>query len=252
MPIVDGFNSPIISTLRSGTQDDPFINRKDRHVVINNYVFLQEIPDNFNLLQVTNPDATEELYYKIVNGNPQNAAQYLVDYTYGYIQFHPDANGKNLLIDYWGKGGIMWPIGRIWTLSSDNNVTQTLQDVVNVANEAMVDYVNEQERISNEDIRISAEDIRISNETTRGTNETGRVTTEGTRVSSENTRIANEIARVSAENIRISNGALIKSGDTMNGILNMNADINMNENAINLGGFKIKHNANLNSLDIEF
>jgi len=50
----------------------------------------------------------------------------------------------------------------------------------------------------------------------------------------------------------VASGALIKSGDTMTGNLNMNANINMGENEINLGGFKIKHNANLNSIDFEF
>jgi len=135
----------------------------------------------------------------------------------------------------------------VFVLTDTNGeVIETLQDVVDVANEAMVDYVSEQERISNENERISAEDIRISNESTRGTNENNRINAEVIRDDSEDVRIANELARVDAENTRVASGALIKSGDTMTGNLNMGG------NEIQLGGFKLKYNTGLNSLDIEY
>ena len=152
-----------------------------------------------------------------------------------------------MVFSYLGTGVFYINSKRVFSqVDSNGDVVQTLQDVIDVANEAMVDYVSENERISNENERISAENIRIPNEDIRITNEINRVNAEVIRDDSEDIRIANEIARVNAENLRVEDGALIKSGDTMNGTLNMG------ENEIQLGGFKIKHNPNLNSLDIEF
>ena len=169
------------------------------------------------------------------------------------MEFHSSRNNETLNFSFKGTGAYYLNAKRVFVLTDTNGeVIETLQDVVDIANEAMVDYVSEQERISNENERISAEDIRISNESTRGTNETSRINAEVIRDDSEDVRIANELARVDAENLRVEGGALIKSGDTMNGTLNMNANINMNENEIQLGGFKIKHNPNLNSIDFEF
>ena len=249
MPILTTSFNGTFAMRRLGTVLDPFIPISESRQIENNRLTLTEIPDSFNRVIVTSDDG--KLWYELPIGIPTEN-QYVVDYNEGFIDFHSSNNLLTVNCQYLGTGFHYLSASRIIVGSSNIDIAQTLQDVVDVANEAMVDYVNEQERISNENTRVSAENIRISNETTRGINETSRVTTEGTRVNSENTRIANELARVSAENIRIANGALIKSGDTMNGILNMNNTLTMNENAINLGGFKIKHNPNLNSLDIEF
>ena len=242
------YQTSVISRLRKGTPDDPYINITESQQIIQNKAVISEIPDTFTKVTVSGLGVTWIETNSIPTEN-----QYKVDYNYGYVEFHSSRNNETLNFSYKGTGAYYLNAKRVFVLTDTNGeVIETLQDVVDVANEAMVDYVNEQERISNETGRVSAENIRISNETTRGTNETDRVTTEDIRVSAENIRISNESARVSAENIRISNGALIKSGDTMNGILNMNNTLTMNENEIDLGGFKIKHNPNLNSLDIEF
>lgn len=126
---LDAFQNPIISTLRKGTQDDPFLHRQDRHVVQNNYVYLQELPDDFNLFLVSNPDDETETYTRITTGIP-TTYQFLVDYTFGIVQFSPDANNKNLLFDYYGRGGFFWPVSRVWTLQNSGQVTQTLQQIL--------------------------------------------------------------------------------------------------------------------------
>jgi len=129
---LDNLRYPIISTLRKGTVDDPFIFKQDRHIVQNNNIYLQEIPDSFNLFTISNPDIPTEVYTRITIGYPQNTFEYIVDYIFGIVQLHPDANGKNLLVEYWGKGGYFWPMARIWSLSSPDGsqVTQTLSQIL--------------------------------------------------------------------------------------------------------------------------
>jgi len=101
---------------------------------------------------------------------------------------------------------------------------------------------------SAEATRIASENNRISSEITRGSNETARVENEATRSSSEVTRIASENARISAETARVNGGALIKSGDIMNGTLTI-----AENNGILFGShIKLSYNSELNSLDFEF
>jgi len=228
---------------RKGDALDPFIPISESRQIEFNRLSLTEIPDSFNRVIVTSDDG--KLWYELPIGIPTEN-QYVVDYNEGFIDFHSSNNGLTVNCQYVGTGWHFISTSRIISGSSNIDTAKILQDIVDVAEAAMVDYVSEQERIANEVIRINSENTRISNESTRGTNETGRVNTEIIRVSSENTRIANEVIRVNAENARIAGGALIKSGDTMTGNLNMGG------NEIQLGGFKLKYNSGLNSLDIEY
>jgi len=129
MSIIDAFNDPIITLLRSGSIDDPFIYRQDRHIVINNYVTLLELPDPNNTFQVSNPNEETETYVRITSGTP-TSFQYKVDFTHKLIEFHPDSNGKNLLYSYWGRGIFAIPYSSVWTQESSGTITETLQDVV--------------------------------------------------------------------------------------------------------------------------
>ena len=79
---LDNLRYPIISTLRKGTVDDPFIFKQDRHIVQNNNIYLQEIPDSFNLFTISNPDIPTEVYTRITIGYPQNTFEYIVDYIF--------------------------------------------------------------------------------------------------------------------------------------------------------------------------
>lgn len=69
---------------------------------------------------------------------------------------------------------------------------------------------------------------------------------EATRITSENARIAAEVIRVLNEQDRITSGALIKSGGSMTGDLNL-----LNENSIKFNDkYEIKYNSALNVMEI--
>jgi len=129
MSIINAFNDPIITLLRSGNIDNPFIYRQDRHIVINNYVTLLELPDPNNTFQVLNPDEETETYVRITSGTP-TSFQYKVDFTHKLVEFHPDSNGKNLLHKFFGRGIFAIPYSSVWTQESSGTITETLQDVV--------------------------------------------------------------------------------------------------------------------------
>ena len=219
------FNTAVISRRRQGTPDDPYIDIQESQQIINNKAILSEIPDTFTKVQVSGQDIT----WIETTGVPSEN-QYQVDYNEALVLFHESRNGLTFSFSFKGTGAHYLNAKRVFTqVSETGEILETLQDIVDIANEVIVSesqrIINESQRIINEDIRSDSEDIRSD---------------------SEDIRIANEITRVNAENARITGGALIKSGDIMTG------NLNMGENEIQLGGFKIKYNPSLNSLDIEF
>jgi len=68
----------------------------------------------------------------------------------------------------------------------------------------------------------------------------------------EQIRLIAEANRASAESARVSGGALIKSGDTMTGNLNMTGSLNLNNtNGLVLGSkYRIHYNAISDMIDI--
>jgi hypothetical protein len=127
----------IIYVRRKGTQDDPYISITQDLIVKDGKVQLQEIPDDFTHVLVTNPNAPEETYYEIYSGTP-NAFQYLVDYnTFGFVLFNNEDNNKELRFQYKGTGIFYLPAGRVWTKESGGDVIETLQDIIDTEAEAI-------------------------------------------------------------------------------------------------------------------
>jgi hypothetical protein len=127
----------IIYVRRKGTQDDPYISITQDLIVKDGKVQLQEIPDDFTHVLVTNPNAPEETYYEIYSGTP-NAFQYLVDYnTFGFVLFNNEDNNKELRFQYKGTGVFYLPAGRVWTKESGGDVIETLQDIIDTEAEAI-------------------------------------------------------------------------------------------------------------------
>jgi hypothetical protein len=127
----------IIYVRRKGTQDDPYISIMQDLIVKDGKVQLQEIPDDFTHVLVTNPNAPEETYYEIYSGTP-NTFQYLVDYnTFGFVLFNNEDNNKELRFQYKGTGIFYLPAGRVWTKESGGDVIETLQDIIDTEVEAI-------------------------------------------------------------------------------------------------------------------
>lgn len=152
--------------------------------------------------------------------------KYKVDYITGIVNFNINDNAKSVRCEFYSVGNFKIPSSMVYTKSENNLATESLEEMIDNYN-----LYTEDIRIDNEQARISNEDIRISQESTR--------------VSQENTRKSQESARVIAEANRVAGGALIKSGDTMNGDLTMSSD-----NGIIMGNMKINFNSGLGVLDI--
>ena len=98
----------------------------ESHVVVNNYIVLMEIPDEYYKVQI---EGMSEIPWDKSITNPN---QFKVFYTIGWIEFHPSMEGKNVLIkQYYSKGICYIPASRIYTEFDNNgNVTETLQKYV--------------------------------------------------------------------------------------------------------------------------
>ena len=230
---INSYN-PIISTRRKGTMDDPYINIEESFVVKDNKVLLSEIPsekDHVNAIDVDN----NELYYEIYDGIPDER-EFIVDYRFGIITFHPYANDKNIKFTYVGTGNYYLPAKRVWTKQNNGVVEETLGDIIEsgkevieklpqveiITNNAIAATENannvaalitsaEEDRVIAEANRVDAENLRISNEEERQLQESIRQSQELEREDNENLRKTAEIDRKNAESTRVSNELIRES-----------------------------------------
>lgn len=98
----------------------------ESHVVVNNYIVLMEIPDEYYKVQI---EGMSEIPWDKPITNPN---QFKVFYTVGWIEFHPSMEASNVLIkQYYSKGICYIPASRIYTeLDNNGNVTETMQKYV--------------------------------------------------------------------------------------------------------------------------
>ena len=98
----------------------------ESHVVVNNYIVLMEIPDEYYKVQI---EGMSEIPWDKPITNPN---QFKVFYTVGWIEFHPSMEASNVLIkQYYSKGICYIPASRIYTeLDNDGNVTETMQKYI--------------------------------------------------------------------------------------------------------------------------
>ena len=263
------FNTAVISRRRQGTPDDPYIDIQESQQIINNKAILSEIPDTFTKVQVSGQNIT----WIETTGVPSEN-QYQVDYNEALVLFHESKNGLTLSFSYKGTGAHYLNIKRIFTQVSDSDeILQTLDQVVDnanlylsisdqlinkgVYNPETIYYKRNIVTYNNNSAYMYINELPNSNKLLTDTVYWQQIinvediinlltSTNNTVNNEEIIRQNQESARVIAENLRITSGALIKSGGTMTG------NLDMGENLIQLGGFTIRHNTNLNSLDIEF
>jgi hypothetical protein len=150
------------------------------HTVINGRFLLDYIPDEFYKVTINTPsDMVEIDIGRLLTSN----AQYKVDYTNGLVYVHSDLEGDTINASYYSRGIISYPASRVYTESTGENITETLQEKIDSLLTIGTEYDNA------ETDRVNAENTRVSNENTR-------ISNENTRVSNENTRISNEANRI--------------------------------------------------------
>jgi len=142
-------DTSIITKRRKGTSDDPFVSLSESHQIENNSVILSEIPSSYTKVLVTGAGT---IWYEIPSGIP-SANQYVVDYIANIITFEASRNGLQLQFNFKGTGLHYVPASMVYTkIDGNNNVIETLQDVVTNATPILASEVT---RVSNEITRQS-------------------------------------------------------------------------------------------------
>ncbi|KOY83018.1 hypothetical protein I6G82_11420 [Lysinibacillus macroides] len=120
------FNNPIHIVWRKGTPSDPYIDRLDIARVVNQRVFLLEIPDEMFRVRISG--MFEINYEKFIKQNLKNN-EFYVDYTNGFIYFHVSREAETMSIVYKGRGLILYPSTRIAHYDGTDS-TETLHEII--------------------------------------------------------------------------------------------------------------------------
>lgn len=120
------FKNPIHVIWRKGTPEDPYVDRLDIMPVVNQRIILSEIPDKLTPLRIAN---MKEINHARFIDDTIEPNEFYCDYTNGFVYFHVSKEAETLSIAYKGRGIILYPASRIYTVSG-NNVHETLQEVI--------------------------------------------------------------------------------------------------------------------------
>lgn len=128
------YSDSIISKIRKGTPDDPFVQIEETLIVDNNgKVVLKEYPTIFHGVQVKTLDG-HELYE--VHHNELTEDTYKVDYTNKYVTFHHSNVGKQFVFSFYGTGGVYSPASNIYVERHGTDIVETLQSLADTTKEA--------------------------------------------------------------------------------------------------------------------
>lgn len=115
----------IITNMRSGNSDDPYVFIKATHKIINNKVELSEIPDKFNRVKVN----YNNTYLNEVEDEELTDSLYSVNYPSGLVEFHSSKDGEMVDVEYFGKGANLFPSSRVYLNQEKNDiVARNIQD----------------------------------------------------------------------------------------------------------------------------
>ncbi|PZT57517.1 hypothetical protein [Paenibacillus silvae] len=123
------YNDPVTIISRSGTPQDPFVDRADSLPVINGLITLLELPSPTDKVNIAGFVEIDQEVFE--NRRFLNEHEFLVHYGIGVIQFHASQEGITHLCRYKGRGLIMYPASRIYAMVTRNpDVVITLQDYI--------------------------------------------------------------------------------------------------------------------------
>lgn len=129
------YNNPLIVALRSGKEDDPYIEVEDTQMIVNGTIILSELPDEISHVLI---DGYTEIYKPpIANDN------FIVNYTNGIVYFNPLEEGKNVTAKYYGRGNILISASRVYTkLNINGEVTQNVDGAFNILDNQILNLKN--------------------------------------------------------------------------------------------------------------
>jgi hypothetical protein len=126
---INNIDPVLFTVLRKGTSDDQYVHKVEPQQIQNGKVLLSEIPQKQYRVTVSSSD--NSLWYEIDNGVPIGN-QYLVDYNVGLIYFDSSHEAQTLIFDYLGIGVCYVNSERIVVAQSNGNVTETLQELIDL------------------------------------------------------------------------------------------------------------------------
>jgi hypothetical protein len=140
MPYSDsGYLDPIHIVWRKGTPDDPYIDKSEFLKVVNQKIVLTEIPDKFTGVAIT---GMREVNYDRVRNKSLAEDEFYVNYSTGEIQVHASKEGKTLNVFYKGRGFIQYPSERIYYRDKNNNIVETLEELITESKSRLKDAEN--------------------------------------------------------------------------------------------------------------
>lgn len=132
------FHNPIHIVWRKGTPSDPFIDRLDIARVVNQRVFLLEIPDQMFRVRIT---GMFEINYEAFIKKNLDKNEFYVDYTNGFVYFHASREAETISIVYKGRGLILYPSTRIVHYDGTDS-TETLHEIIETSKSQVQELID--------------------------------------------------------------------------------------------------------------
>ncbi|WP_411809800.1 hypothetical protein [Bacillus halotolerans] len=151
---VELYNDPILSKKRKGSVEDPYLTYNETLTVSNGRVLLTEVPNREFRVEVIGDNKE---WREIEDGELEDN-YFKVDYLMGVIFFKATNEGKSLTFNYSGEGASFFPASRIWIKRQGNMVVETLQGLINEAEDAIIrmnERIAECERVTKRCIEIT-------------------------------------------------------------------------------------------------
>lgn len=132
------FNNPIHIVWRSGSVDDPYVDRVDISKVVNQRVVLLEIPDDLYRVRIS---GMQEINYERFIEDTLGENEFYVDYSNGFVYFHTNREAETISISYKGRGMLLYPDTRIisWDGESPGKTIRELIEEVKTEIKDLID-----------------------------------------------------------------------------------------------------------------
>lgn len=125
---LDNFVDPIMVLNRSGTSDDPFIQKVENLKVLNNSVVLDELPVSANGVVI------EDMFERQLENDGEVISladdEFYVDYRLGIVYFNGTQDNIIKRITYYGRGLVLYPIERFYRLRDGGDI-EFFEDTIN-------------------------------------------------------------------------------------------------------------------------
>lgn len=165
------YNDPVLYHKRKNTYDDPYMSYDETHSILNGRIFLTENPNRENRVVVIGGN----IEWKEIEDGELEDDCYRVDYMMGVVFFNASNEGKELQVKYVGEGAHFFPAARIWIKRSGNTVVETLQGLIDEAEDCIIrmnERILECERVIKRCIEITTWCRQITSQYERVVEET--------------------------------------------------------------------------------